>query len=86
VSLVGDSAPFSYAYINLDFSNSQLMNTSMSEVRTEARNGYPLLDRDKETNRKLIIGGLDVDSMLFRDVAMLYIDESEQKSKFLVHF
>jgi hypothetical protein len=76
----GDSSSFSYTYTDLFFSNGQPMDATMWHLQTGMRYGFPLLDLDKDHKRELIIGGPDTDNMLDRDVATLYIYESEHEA------
>ncbi len=75
----GDSSSFSFTYTKLFFSNGDLMNATMWEMQTGARYGFPLLDMDRDGKRELLIGGVDTDDMVRRNIATIYILESEHQ-------
>ncbi len=76
----GDSSSFSFTYTKLFFSNGELMNATMWEMQTGVRYGFPLLDMDRDGKRELLIGGVDTDDMVNRNIATIYILESEHRA------
>ena len=74
-----DSSSYTYTYTDLFLSNGEPTNTSMWEVQTGSRYGYPLLDMDRDNKRELIIGGVDTDGMIYMNISTLYIYESEHE-------
>ena len=74
-----DSTSFSYTYTDLTFPNGQPIDASMWQIQTGSRYGYKLIDMDKDNKRELLLGGPDTDGMMYKDIATLYIYESEHE-------
>lgn len=75
----GDSSSFTFTYTDLLFSDGQPINASMWQIATGSRYGAPLLDMDKDNKRELLVGGVDTDAMVSRNLSTLYIYESEHQ-------